>query len=287
MSSKTYSFPSDGPPPKRKASPKLFAAIVALAAVAIILVALFVPQGSAVIPLNVDYKVGEKMVYDTTESMTMQVSNSTMPLGLGLPSGNATVNGKETIEVIGFDGEYYTLNHTLTMTIGENPYSISMLEKMNKTGYSTYIFNIGNQQIATNVSTSSTSHLTQLVNKSEVRVGDTVKIPFGNYSGSGLNGDLTLTFGGFEDLTVPAGTYKVYRVDLTSSNIATHSNPSITGSGTPAIGMNTNLTAHIYMEYGTMRQIKFTMQENLALQSADVNYTMTLSMDKTLMEHTK
>jgi hypothetical protein len=40
--------------------------VAAIVAVAVIAVALLIPQGAATIPLNVDYEVGEKMVYDTT-----------------------------------------------------------------------------------------------------------------------------------------------------------------------------------------------------------------------------
>ena len=58
-------------PTKRRLGKKLYIAI-AVVAIVIIAVAFFIPQGGATIPLNVDYVVGEKMVYDTTMTMTIQ-----------------------------------------------------------------------------------------------------------------------------------------------------------------------------------------------------------------------
>ena len=65
----------------RRFGKKLYA-VVAIVLVAVIAVALLVPQGAATIPLGVEYTVGEKMVYNTTETVTTQTANSSLP-----PSG--------------------------------------------------------------------------------------------------------------------------------------------------------------------------------------------------------
>ena len=113
-----------------------------------------------------------------------------------------SITEQQTIEVINFDGEYYTLNHTITMTLGDKPFSFSTLEKMNKTGYSAYIFNLGNTtQEIPNTTITSNSYLTQLLNKPEVKVGDSINVPYPSISSSmAMTGDLTMTFKGFEDL---------------------------------------------------------------------------------------
>ena len=90
-----------------------------------------------VIPLNVDYAVGEKMVYDSTITGSYDSAAATGTSTL-IPK-NTTINSQQTIEVTGFDGEYYTLNHTMTMNLNNKPISFSMIEKMNKTGYSAYL----------------------------------------------------------------------------------------------------------------------------------------------------
>ena len=264
--------------------------VAAIVAVAVIVVALFIPQGTATIPLNVDYEVGEKMVYDTTVTLNYEDLNSTLiPAGTGVLN-STSVNAKQTIEVIDFDGEYYTLNQTTTLNIGYKPLSVSMLQKMDKTGCSTYLLNFGGtEHEVPDTSLTSTSYLTQLLNKSEVKVGDSVNVPFPSaLSDIGVTGDLTMTFKGIEDLTVPAGTYKVFRIDITSNDVSMSYNPSTTLSGLNLpTKIKMDLNYQIYMEYGTLRQIKSTMQQTSSLQSSIMNYTMTLSMDMTLSDHIK
>jgi hypothetical protein len=272
----------------KKSRKKLYA-VAAIVAVAVIVVALLVPQGTA-IPLNVDYTVGEKMVYDTT--LTMGVENYDSALGSGLLGQSPfdmSVNAKQTIEVIDFDGEYYTLNQTTTMTLAGKPFSYSMLQKMNKTGYSTYIFNLGDAELSVpDTSYASNSYLTQLLSKSEVKVGDSITIPFpGTLSNMGVTGDLTMTFRGIEDLTVPAGTYKVFRVDITSNDLSMNYGSSMAAAGLSSVSMNLDMNYQMYMEYGTLRQIKSTMQETVSLQSSAMNYTMVFSMDMILSQHIK
>jgi hypothetical protein len=290
--SPTPSAPSQTGLPKKGSNwfgKKLYA-VIALVMVAGVVAALLVPQGTATIPLNVDYTVGEKMFYDTTLTMTFQDYNSTLTALVGQPLNDVSVNAKQSIEVIDFDGEYYTLNHTTTSTLNEKPFSYSMIEKMNKTGYSTYLLNLGNtEQEIPNTSFTSNSYLTQLLNRSEVKVGDSVTVPFPTaVSGLGITGYLTMRFGGFEDLTVPAGTYRVFRIDVTSHNVSMNYNPSVSIAGLNLTSsMDMDLNYQIYMEYGTLRQVKSTMQEAVSYKSAMMNYTMTLSMDMTLSQHVK
>jgi len=278
-------------PKRRLAGRKVYFTIFAVIAILIIAVTLLIPQGAASIPLNVNYNVGEKMVYDTTMTSTFQYDNSPLPTGTTSQLPKSTnIDMQQIIEVTGFDGEYYTLNHTMTMSTNSKPLSISLTEKMNKTGYSAYLLNIGNtQQEIPNNGVTSSSYLAQLLNQPEVKVGDSVNVPFptGN-SSIGVTGDLKMTFKGIEDLTVPAGTYKVFRIDITSNNLKMNYRSPLSGLSnfTPAnitIGMDMNY--QIYIEYGTMRQIKASMQESVSTQSATMSYDMNMNMDMTLIEH--
>jgi hypothetical protein len=264
--------------------------VAAVVAVAVIAVALLVPQGTASIPLNVDYTVGEKMVYDTTLTTSIQGYDSALPSGLmGASPSDMSVNAQQTIEVIDFDGEYYTLNQTTTMTLGGRPFSYSMLQKMNKAGYSTYIFNLGDAELSVpDASFASNSYLIQLLSRSEVKVGDSITVPFPDVlSNMGVTGDLTMTFRGIEDLTVPAGTYKVFRIDLTSNNVSMNYGSSMAAAGLSSASMNLDINHQMYMEYGTLRQVKSTMEETISYQSSMMNYTMNLSMDMILSQHIK
>ncbi len=280
------------PAPRGRFRKKLF--IIPAAVLLIIIVvaaAFFIPQGAATIPLNADYVVGEKMVYDTTMSMSLDLGSS---LGSIAPQSPTTTNidAQQTIEVVGFDGENYLLNHTITMTLLNKPMSISMMEKMNKTGYSSYFLNIGDTQ--TEVPQSSltgNSYLAQLLSQPEVKIGESINVPFPNNSPNiQTTGDLTIKFNDVQDLTVPAGTYRVFRIDIVSNNLKLTVNiPQSAASSLLQGGliMNLNLSCQIYMEYGTMRQIKSSLQENASYESSFANMTMQMGMDMTLKEHIK
>lgn len=196
-----------------------------------------------------------------------------------------------TIEVIAFDGEYYTLNHTMTSPLNDKPSSVWYLEKVNKTGYSTYIFNFGTQQIDTNASSSTFNpYLASLLNRSEVKVGDTwpIQIPAINNTAIQITGDLTMTFQGLQDLTVPAGTYHVFRVGIASHLLNMHINLPQNVLGTNiANSAKISMDGQMYMEFGTLRQIKSTMHETVSYESPMANYTMGMTMEMTLVDLTK
>lgn len=271
---------------------KLYITIGVIVALVTVALALLIPQGGAAIPLTVDYSVGEKMVYDSAITMTIGSSNSGFSPSLGSTEPKTiNISSQQTIEVMSFDGENYLLNHTTSMNALGRPISISMTEKMNKTGYSTYLLDLGSiqQEIPSNGPTSNT-FLAQLLSKPEVKVGDKITVPFPS-SNQYLQttGNLTMKFSGIEDLTVPAGTYRVFKIDITSSNLKIILNPSAANSSTVStdISLNLNLSYQIYLEYGTLRQIKASMQESGSYQSSILNMTANTAMDITLIHHIK
>ncbi len=278
-------------PKRRLSGRKIYFMIFAIIAILVLAGTLLIPQGAASIPLNVNYIVGEKMVYDATMTSSFQYGNSTLPKGITpqLPN-NTSIDMQQTIEVTGFDGEYYTLNHTITLSTNSKPLSISLIEKMNKTGYSAYLLDLGStQQEIPNDGVTSISYLAQLLSKPEVKVGDSVEVPFpsGN-STIGITGDLTMTFKGIQDLTVPAGTFKVFRIDITSNNLKMNYNSPLGSLSyfTPAnMTISLDMNSQMYIEYGTMRQIKSNMQETVSMQSSTLNYGMSTNMDMTLLEY--
>ena len=166
---------------------------------------------------------------------------------------------------------------------------------MNKTGYSTYFLDLGSiQQEIPSTGLAGNSFLAQLISRSEVNVGDTINVPFPSSNSQYLQttGNLTMKFGGVEDLTVPAGTYKVFRIDIASNNLKITLNPSVAASSITipkslSMSMNLDLNFQVYLEYGTMRQIKSTMQETVTYQSSILNMTAQIGMDMTLNQHIK
>ena len=267
---------------------KLYVVITAVVTIAIIAVALMIPQGAASIPLNANYNVGEKMIYDITATVNYDLGQ----LSELLPS-NVTVGGQQTIEVLSFDGQSYTLNHTATMIVNNTPFSYSIIETMAKTGYSAYLLNMGgaSQGISTS-DVPGNSYLAKLLSKSEVKVGDSISIPYpDNGSMMGVTGGLTLTFKGIEDLKVPAGTFKVFRVDLTSDNLQMDLSQlaeNLGGSSIVSGSMKIDINYQIYIEYGTMRLVQSTVQEGISIQATalqDANYSMDITMDMALNQY--
>jgi hypothetical protein len=296
--------PSDPAPSTPKSSKRFrkkpLIVMAAVVAVAIILIALVATPGVSAIPLNVEFVVGEKMVYTTDMSLSMNLGNSSLfNIGSVSSSNSLSISGKKTVEVLDFDGQLYTLNSTSTLQSNGNSASFSVIEKMNKTGYTTSIINLGSASMELTSENSFTNYeyLTQLLNQPQVKVGDSITIPYplpSNLSSNiQVSGDLVLTFKGFQDLTVPAGTFKVFEVDLTSRNLSmTVQIPSNSENGTFSImpssmTMGIDLNYKMYFEYNTMREIQSDMQATLSLQTSIINYSMTLGMDMTLNQDIK
>ncbi len=280
-------LPTQGPdqgPQERHNRKRLFIAIAAVLAIGIVVGALLIPRGQSAIPLNVEYVVGERMVYGT--SITANIPS--LPFGLlGLSNNSLTVTGGQTVDVVAFDGQYYTLNHTVNMKLADYPATaVSVIEKMNKTGYSTYIFEFGSSTIGVSSTNGGFGgYLAQLLNNPEVRSGDSMTVPFpAALEKVGVEGSIKLTFSGVQDLTVPAGTFKVFRIDMTSSGMHFDTGALTNNSSTDAsqMGITANLQSQTYIEYGTMRQIKSVMQEDITLESALMNFTINASMETIL-----
>jgi hypothetical protein len=267
---------------------KLYA-IAAIIVIAVIAIALLIPQTAATIPLSVEYTVGEKMIYNTIEAVTFQADNTAIPAEQSVQVPNTTsINSTAIVNIVDFDGEYYTLNHTITGTLGQTPVSISFIEKVNKTGYTSYFLPGGTQQVMTS-NMSNNPFVTALLAQPEVKVGDTWQIPMssGN-SNVSITGELTIKFGGIQDITVPAGTYRVFKIDVSSNNftmnvkVPTHANNTIAPFTT-----NISISGQIYIEYGTCRQIQSNMQTISSTQAVGASATISTSTQTTLVQHIK
>jgi len=256
--------------------------VAAVIVIAVVAVALLIPQGAAIIPLNVEYTVGEKMMYQTAEPLTYQPSNATTVVRPFVPdTGTVDLNATATVEVIAFDGETYTLNRTMTLDTGTSLVTASLIEKVNKTGYSTYLLAEGNA-LASNASSNS---LTALLERPEVKVGESWQIPLDSSNENvSITGDMTLTFGGIQNITVPAGTYTVFRIDMSSSNVIMTTKTHASNS-TTSMSSVISSSGETYIEYGTGRQIAYSMENTVYNEEIGLNYT--LSANTTLVQHIK
>jgi hypothetical protein len=294
LRSKAHAVPSETPPSPnqpetrpsgfRRFGKKLYA-VATIIVIAIIAIALLVPQGAATIPLGVEYTVGEKMIYNTIETITTQMANSSLPPEY---PGETNINSTEIVEVLDFDGEYYILNHTITATIGHMPVSTSFIEKVNKTGYTGYFRLEGTEEVLTsNMSTDPFAAV--LLDKPEVKVGDSWQVPV-NSSNSNISitGEMTITFGGIQNITVPAGTYEVFKVDTVSNLTMNIKLPTSGNYTSPPFTVNMTINGQTYIEYGTCRRIESNMQIiQSPAQAAETSATISISTKTTLVQHIK
>jgi hypothetical protein len=233
--------------------------------IVVVVAAVLLPQSIAVLSLNVDYVVGEKMVYD----IVVIASN---------PEGDSlTSTSQQSLEVIDFDGENYHLNHTITLELLNKTISNSFVQVMNKNGYSPSMVGDGID--------SSNLAFVQLLSRPEVKVGESITIPYPNASPMiDVKGDLVIKFGGIEELVVPAGTYTVFRIDLSASNVeasATALDIDVKNSF--------SLDYQVYLEYGTLRQIKAVTKQTMEYASPELLAGMSVESigEMTLVEHIK
>ncbi len=153
----------------------MYASIVGLAAVLIILAALFIPQSAgSPLELSLNYKVREHMVYDTTNTVTNQVVNTSLSLP-GI-TNNQSFNSTLTFDVIGSNADNYVVNETIVAVPNLFSHPLPPLTlNVSKSIYYNNFIAPGGPLIFYNTSSSPTisAYLTQPT----VKVGDVWKIP--------------------------------------------------------------------------------------------------------------
>jgi hypothetical protein len=178
------------------------------------------------------------------------------------------------VEVTAFDGQYYTLKYTYVFTGGipSPPANTSFTHKVSRQGYTINAY----QGAETTDNATANPFITGILNRSEVRVGDTWTIPIESSNPtSSSSGNMTLTFQGFEDITVPAGTFRVFKVNSVS-NITIQTTPRTFNNTTSTTTLTMNQNGTMYMEYSTCRRIKSTVEQIVSYQSSTSAGNMTV-----------
>jgi len=266
------------PVPSRRSRKKIFAIIgtVCVAAVVLALVLMFLipPSSGETIPLSYNYTPQEEMDYN----ITMTGSSST---GQNI---STPVVESLSLYVISFDGENYTINETATVPMPLSaPISYSIIVKMNKTGYTTNLNSTSGLSAFSNMF----GGIWPFGQKTGVKVGDTIQVPLNETSPTySLNGTITLKFGEVQNITVPAGVYRVFKIDISSGNISMIVNsPGVPGNF--SISEIFSINGQTYLEYGTCVLVKSELQEMMAIQTGTMNSTQNISMQMLLVHHVK
>ena len=268
----------------KKYSRKLYALLTGVAVIIIIIVALMVPQGfGSTLELKLNYAVGDHMVYKTTQIITNQKENTT--LSLPPTSTTQSYNSTITIDVTGSNSENFTINEYISASPNMISHIPTNTLNVSKSSYYKNFVAPGGPLIFYN--SEDNSIISAYLAQTTVKVGDVWKIPVNtsNASLGGLIGEVTLTFAGFQDLMVPAGTYKTMRIEVASSVLQAHSDGS-TFIIYPA-GMTLQMNGTAYVEQGTCRLIKADLTQISTLNSPGINRTATIYNEKTLIEQSK
>ena len=268
-------------------SRKRFCAFGGIIAIIVIASALFVPQalGSS-IELSLNYTVGEKMTYLSTNTVTNQMSNTSINMETNPLS--QTYNSTGSYEILKFDGETYTIKLTITSELNGKILSIPITTNTTtKAQYYNNLLPAGTPAFFLNASANPT--LEAYLPKSQVKVGDTWQFPVSTGNARlGLTGEITLKFSSIQEITVPAGTYKVFVVELLSSNLIMHISPD---NGVISASTLDNsildLNGRTYLEVGTCRLIKSELTQQTTMQQPGISGTSTIYSEKTLTEYTK
>jgi hypothetical protein len=269
---------------KRRFGKKLYL-LAAVIVIAVILIAtlLVVPQANAnILPLGVKYEVGEKLTYNVTSSSTSSL----------LANTKTTISQKSTLtlEIQSFDGEKYTISYNSTSEIGsmtESTYHIATVKQADMITF------FGLLPVALQSWTSSaldSSNQTNPVlsaefNQTEAKVGDTWTFPLDKADNSSTTtGQVTVTFKSIENLSVKAGTYKVFRMDITQNSQESRNAPFVDGY----YKSGTDFVRQTYLEYGTCKQIQSSFQMNITSQiGTEKNLDLAMSVTSTLSEDLK
>jgi hypothetical protein len=158
------------------------------------------------------------------------------------------------------------------------PISFIAMERMNKTGYITYLNGIaGLQQMY-----SMFSNIGSFNQKDEAREGEVWHVPvISGYPSYVFNGTVTYKFGYIQSITVPVGTYKVFSIDFSSSNLTMIFNAPANVS----IFENITVNGQMHLEYGTCRLIDLQLQESLSIQQGMQTSTQNFSEEMQLVKH--
>jgi hypothetical protein len=119
--------------------------------------------------------------------------------------------------------------------------------------------------------------------KSEVKVGESWQIPMNSEtSGVSLQGTANYKVSEVKTLTVPAGTYNVVKIDITTSNVHLSASSELTD-----VNLSVTLNGYVYLEKATGRTVQLQIEETVTgLGFAGISGDISVSMQMQLIQLT-
>ena len=233
------------------------------------------------IPLGLNYAIGEEMVYETKTSVDQAYNTS---INVETSPITQLYNSTLTMRILAFNDQTYTVTQTMTSSAQDQPLTLPPLN-ISKTKYYNSFIAPGAPAFFSDITSNPT--LSTYLSSSEVNAGDVWQIPISTGNASlGITGNLNLTFSGIEDITVPAGTYKIFKIDIATDTLIMHANlDSDLFDFSVLDGATMRITGQTYLEYGTCRLIKAELQEEVTYPSNGSTFSAAFFSQKILVEH--
>jgi hypothetical protein len=277
MSDSTQSIEAPIQKPGSRRKLYLFVVIVLIAALSgSVLLYSFRPVEA--IALALQYEVGEKMTYE-------------MDMTVGMMGVEASATMSYSIEVLDKEGDIYTVRMTMELLgQGQTGTSYSMTMKITESGELVELVDAPEEvQQAIQQSMSYFSFMPGngfYFPLSEARVGDSWPIPI-NVSTEmfDFTGTMQCAITETRALTVPAGTYDVFKLEITSSDLDFALNPEYEQELNQSMDMQMTMNGYEYIERGTCRMIQANFDTTMSMAIMNVTATMDLSMNMQLTEH--
>jgi hypothetical protein len=258
------------PAPTVKSKRKLYAVLGLVCIVVVVstavLIFLIPPGLGETVPYGFNYAVGEKMTY----SMSLSASSG---------GQNTSETGTLGMDILSFDGANYTINETTSFVVLGSTKQLMFTLKMDKSGRIVEFSNLPTEMQQAYTASGMMPGFGFSSDKTEARVGETWQFPLNSsYSGFSMSGTINYKFGDIQNTTVLAGTYKVFKIDISSDNVQ--------ASGT-GVSINMNIGGQMHMEYGTCRLIDMTMQVTETMTQGTQTTTASMNMQMQLTQHIK
>jgi hypothetical protein len=266
------SLPTQTTPSPKRSRKKIYVTLAAVIAIVVIVsAAMLIPQTNAdIISLGVHYKVGEKLTYDITSALSTS--------GLDGASSNIKTDSTVTIEVVKFEGDTYTLNYTYTLSALGSSISYSKLVDVKESQMVTTLalLPVAIQMFGSAFASSNESEplMTGVFDQTQAKVGDSWTVPLSTTDSTSPSGQILVTFKAIQDLTVQAGTYKVFRIDF-NVTVSQDSSSSL-------VTFSPNVSGQAYLESGTCKQIKSELTLDMTADISGGSYGMTYAITSTL-----
>lgn len=221
------------------------------------------------LPLRLNYVVGEQMVYETTN------------LCINPLTDDFYLNATKTMRIISHNnGEYKVETRLSSASSSFDPPAVTTT--LSKTSFASNFIRDGPPIfLKENANPIISAYLAQ----ESVNVGDVWIIPAttGN-SSLGVTGEVTLKFASIENVTVPAGTYKTMKIEITSTILNMHSDGT---SGFWSFDGDTlQISGTTYLEQATCRLVKADLTQVVSDSQPTEQSPRTIYSETFLVNHT-